>query len=165
MAEAEAAHAAHDILQVLAECHRKGICYADVKPANFLLTRPYRRSGKGDDSRLLELRTTDFGCSQRIQEVRVCHCGTAAIPQLRRCELSGGACFTGIAKSLDLCAASQSGKLNKRTGTPLYMAPELFMRYYGVESDQVITAVPCKSLLCNAMRSCCRFSVEYTTLK
>ena len=31
----------------------------------------------------------------------------------------------------------QSGKLNKRTGTPLYMAPELFMRYYGVESDQV----------------------------
>ena len=78
MAEAEAAHAAHDILQVLAECHRKGICYADVKPANFLLTRPYRRSGKGDDSRLLELRTTDFGCSQRIQEVRVCHCGTAA---------------------------------------------------------------------------------------
>ena len=76
MAEAEAAHAAHDILQVLAECHRKGICYADVKPANFLLTRPYRRSGKGDDSRLLDLRTTDFGCSQRIQEVRVCHSGT-----------------------------------------------------------------------------------------
>ncbi len=32
----------------------------------------------------------------------------------------------------------QSGKLNKRTGTPLYMAPELFMRYYGVESDQVM---------------------------
>ena len=69
MTEAEAAHAAHDILQVLAECHRKGICYADVKPANFLLTRPYRRSGQGEDSRLLELRTTDFGCSQRIQEV------------------------------------------------------------------------------------------------
>lgn len=69
MTEAEAAHAAHDILQVLAECHRQGICYADVKPANFLLTRPYRRSGQGEDSRLLELRTTDFGCSQRIQEV------------------------------------------------------------------------------------------------
>ena len=38
----------------------------------------------------------------------------------------------------------QSGKLNKRTGTPLYMAPELFMRYYGVESDQVIHQLsPC----------------------
>lgn len=71
MTEAEAAHAAHDILQVLAECHRQCICYADVKPANFLLTRPYRRSGQGEDSRLLELRTTDFGCSQRIQEVRI----------------------------------------------------------------------------------------------
>ena len=71
MTEAEAAHAAHDILQVLAECHQQGICYADVKPANFLLTRPYRRSGQGEDSRLLELRTTDFGCSQRIQEVRI----------------------------------------------------------------------------------------------
>lgn len=71
MTEAEAAHAAHDILQVLAECHRQGICYADVKPANFLLTCPYRRSGQGEDSRLLELRATDFGCSQRIQEVRV----------------------------------------------------------------------------------------------
>ncbi len=31
----------------------------------------------------------------------------------------------------------QREKLKKRTGTPLYMAPELFMRYYGVESDQV----------------------------
>ena len=71
MTETEAAHAAHDILQVLAECHRQGICYADVKPANFLLTRPYRRSGQGEDSRLLELRTTDFGCSQRIQEVLI----------------------------------------------------------------------------------------------
>ena len=40
-----------------------------------------------------------------------------------------------------VCAPpAQSGKLHKRTGTPLYMAPELFMRYYGIESDQVL---PC----------------------
>ena len=36
----------------------------------------------------------------------------------------------------------QSAKLHKRTGTPLYMAPELFMRYYGVESDMVRTFAP-----------------------
>ena len=44
------------------------------------------------------------------------------------------------------------------------MAPELFMRYYGVESDQVSIAAPCKGLLCNAMRSCCTTSVEYTPI-
>ncbi len=38
---------------------------------------------------------------------------------------------------LNMYCELQSEKLNKRTGTPLYMAPELFMRYYGVESDQV----------------------------
>lgn len=84
--------------------------------------------------------------------------------QLCRCELFGVACLPGNARSIDFCAASQSGKLNKRTGTPLYMAPELFMRYYGVESDQVITAVFCKGLLCKAMRSCCETVVEYKPL-
>lgn len=74
MTEAEAARAAHDILQVLAECHRQGICYADVKPANFLLKRPYSRAAhkSGDAStsgRVLEIRVADFGCSQRLQEV------------------------------------------------------------------------------------------------
>ncbi len=77
MTEAEAAHAAHDILQVLAECHRQGICYADVKPANFLLKRPYSRaahsSGEASTSgRVLEIRVADFGCSQRLQEVCAC---------------------------------------------------------------------------------------------
>lgn len=81
MTEAEAAHAAHDILHVLAECHRQGICYADVKPANFLLRRPYSRlaQSSGDAStsgRLLEIRVADFGCSQRLKQVcilRVSH--------------------------------------------------------------------------------------------
>ncbi len=78
MTEAEAAHAAHDILQVLAECHRQGICYADVKPANFLLKRPYSRqahssSDSNTPSRVLEIRVGDFGCSQRLQKVCFAH--------------------------------------------------------------------------------------------
>lgn len=68
MTEPEAAHAAHDILRVLAECHAQGICYADVKPANFLLKRAYSRRHPGSPP--LELRVVDFGCSQRLQDVR-----------------------------------------------------------------------------------------------
>ncbi len=142
MTEPEAAHAAHDILQVLAECHRQGICYADVKPANFLLTRPYRRSGQGEDSRLLELRTTDFGCSQRIQEVRMLPIAALCIALLLLSAVLGYCrhlqqLILSSPQVMSLLYVLQSGKLNKRTGTPLYMAPELFMRYYGVESDQV----------------------------
>ncbi len=100
MTEPEAAHAAHDILQVLAECHRQGICYADVKPANFLLTRPYRRSGQGEDSRLLELRTTDFGCSQRIQEVCILSSRAllllSACPEHCRTCTSTSSCTSGV---------------------------------------------------------------------
>ena len=49
-----------------------------------------------------------------------------------------------------MCALpAQSGKLHKRTGTPLYMAPELFMRYYGIESDQVLLCSP------SCLSSCC----------
>ena len=68
MTEPEAAHAAHDILCVLRECHAQGICYADVKPANFLLKRAYSR--RHACSLPLELRVVDFGCSQRLQDVR-----------------------------------------------------------------------------------------------
>ena len=67
MTEPEAARAAHDILRVLRECHAQGICYADVKPANFLLKRAYSRRHAGSPP--LELRVADFGCSQRLQEV------------------------------------------------------------------------------------------------
>jgi serine/threonine protein kinase len=79
MTEAEAAHVAHDILEVLAECHRQGICYADVKPANFLLKQPYSRHAIGESesqpNRLMELRVADFGCSQQLQKVGRVFCG------------------------------------------------------------------------------------------
>lgn len=65
---------AHDILRVLLECHQQGLLYADVKPANFLLAQPY------PDSRYftrdafvpqrIQIKVVDFGCAQRVQEVR-----------------------------------------------------------------------------------------------
>ena len=100
LTEQEAARVTHSIASVLSECHRQHICYADVKPANFLLKYVYPDPRVLVDcscvQRNIELRIADFGCSQHVN--------------------------TGI-------------KLAKTAGTPLYMAPELFMRHWGIESD------------------------------
>ena len=100
LTEQEAARVTQNIVSVLAECHRQHICYADVKPANFLLKHMYPDPrvlvDPGCIQRNIELKVADFGCSQHV---------------------SGGV------------------KLNKKGGTPLYMAPELFMRHWGIESD------------------------------
>lgn len=100
LTEQEAARVTHNIVSVLAECHRQHICYADVKPANFLLKHQYPDPRVLVDpsciQRNIELRVADFGCSQHVNK--------------------------GV-------------KLNKKAGTPLYMAPELFMRHWGIESD------------------------------
>ena len=66
---------AHDVLRVLAECHRQGICYADIKPANFLLKSPYEREDSSherlevDPVEPLHVKVSDFGCSQRVVKV------------------------------------------------------------------------------------------------
>lgn len=100
LTEQEAARVTHNIVSVLAECHRQHICYADVKPANFLLKHQYPDPRVLVDTsciqRNIDLRVADFGCSQHVN--------------------------TGV-------------KLNKKGGTPLYMAPELFMRHWDIESD------------------------------
>eukprot|EP00884_Botryococcus_braunii_P017194 jgi/Botrbrau1/4158/Bobra.0192s0026.1 len=94
LTEWETAKVAHDILQVLCECHRQNICYADIKPANFLLKEAVPSDRQPENAP--QVKVADFGCSQRVL---------------------------------------QGEKLHKRTGTPLYMAPEIFMAYFGVESD------------------------------
>ena len=90
----------NSIASVLSECHRQHICYADVKPANFLLKHVY------PDPRVL----VDCGCMQRNIELKIADFG----------------CSQHVNKGV---------KLKKTTGTPLYMAPELFMRHWGIESD------------------------------
>jgi serine/threonine protein kinase len=56
------------VLDVLAECHRRNICYGDVKPANFLLS-----TAEGDPTSpraagvpTLTVRAVDFGCSRAV---------------------------------------------------------------------------------------------------
>lgn len=68
LTEWETAKVAHDILQVLCECHRQNICYADIKPANFLLKEalpPHKHVENAP-----QVKVADFGCSQRVLQVR-----------------------------------------------------------------------------------------------
>lgn len=58
LSEAEAATVMRGVLDVMVECHRNGICYGDVKPANFLLSKPFSAITG------LEIKAVDFGCSQ-----------------------------------------------------------------------------------------------------
>ena len=66
--EQEAAQAMHGVMSALAACHTHGICYGDVKPANFMLAKLYPsmkhilnpEKPKG----AILARMADFGCAQ-----------------------------------------------------------------------------------------------------
>lgn len=66
--ESEAATAMYGVLSALAACHQHGICYGDVKPANFLLGTMYPSVMHMVDPSLpkgnLAVRAVDFGCAQ-----------------------------------------------------------------------------------------------------
>lgn len=105
MPEADATVVVRDILRVLAECNAQKVCYADVKPANFLLKSRFPAAGPGasqDGAAAAcsppppEVRVIDFGCAQHVVE---------------------------------------GAQLAKRTGTPLFLPPEMFMRHWGPEAD------------------------------
>eukprot|EP01025_Chloroclados_australasicus_P031270 TRINITY_DN3162_c0_g1_i10.p1 TRINITY_DN3162_c0_g1~~TRINITY_DN3162_c0_g1_i10.p1 ORF type:complete len:430 (-),score=37.00 TRINITY_DN3162_c0_g1_i10:2664-3953(-) len=96
--ERESAIVLAQVFLALEACHKRKVCFGDVKPANFLLKhkRDHSLDKEEQTQDALSIRTVDFGCSQRI-----------------------------IA----------SEHLTKMTGTPLYMAPEMFMRDYAFEVD------------------------------
>ncbi|KAI8474174.1 MAG: kinase-like domain-containing protein [Monoraphidium minutum] len=68
LSEAEAAAVLAGVLDALVACHAEGICYGDVKPANFMLASAYPSPEhladpsrpKGD----LQVRIVDFGCAR-----------------------------------------------------------------------------------------------------
>ena len=65
--ETETAHVIHAALRVLEGCHKQGICYGDVKPANFLLKWPF--PSIVDPQALPDIRVADFGSAQFIAPV------------------------------------------------------------------------------------------------
>jgi len=94
--ESQAAELMFQVFSFLVHTHARGVCYGDIKPANFMLTSPV---GSGTPSMA---KAVDFGCCQKV------------IPGLR---------------------------FRVKTGTPLYMAPEVHVCNYGVESDVWSAAV------------------------
>ncbi len=69
--ETETAHVIHAALRVLEGCHKQGICYGDVKPANFLLKWPF--PSIVDPQALPDIRVADFGSAQFIAPVSSIH--------------------------------------------------------------------------------------------
>lgn len=100
LTENEAAEVMAGVLNFLSECHKQSIFYGDVKPANFMLSRPYPSTQHVLDATQPEgplvVKAVDFGCSE------------AYVDCLR---------------------------LRKRSGTPLYMSPEVMMRMYDLSAD------------------------------
>lgn len=70
MSECEASQAIAAVLRMLSESHEKGICFGDVKPANFMLKASYPCKRHLVDSEapkgILMLKAIDFGCSQIV---------------------------------------------------------------------------------------------------
>lgn len=125
LSEVEAALVMRGVLDVMVECHRQGVCFGDIKPANFVLKRPVdslcpvepatQYSFAVDASSIcgLEIKAVDFGCSQHFTE---------ASPSRR-----------------------------KRVGTPAYMAPEMFSSVYCPRVDVWGAGVLLYQLLSNKL--------------
>ena len=72
MTEFEAATIIKCVLEFLADCHERSICYGDVKPNNFVLRSLYPCIGHLLDPSTpkgrLEVVAVDFGCCQEVGE-------------------------------------------------------------------------------------------------
>jgi serine/threonine protein kinase len=101
LSEWEVAKIAHDILQVLCECHRQNICYADIKPANFLLKRAAPVGTRLEAPP--QVKVADFGCSQRVLQVLTLRCAASWAQALSDCVLAWYIWLVGI---VPLCACT-----------------------------------------------------------
>jgi serine/threonine protein kinase len=65
--ELESATIMRGVLDFLVECHRRNICYGDVKPANILFSQQQQQlpgSPRTAHTPWLHVRAVDFGCSR-----------------------------------------------------------------------------------------------------
>lgn len=89
--EIEVAQVASSILRIVAFCHKKSMCYGDVKPENFVLKSPY--SGPGDScipTDRLVIKAVDFG-SAKMNAIGASLRGENGSPLYRAPEAHDGA--------------------------------------------------------------------------
>ena len=126
LSERAAAAVAHECLKVVATCHAAGVMHGDVKPANFMLREafsapPSPSSADGDATAAAAADAPPASTAAAIESL---------VQGGRRPPARWLA-------AVDFGCAQPLGRasLNRRTGTPVYMAPEVFQRDYGREAD------------------------------
>lgn len=132
--EAAVARLLLEILHVVDTCHRAGFVHGDVKPANFVLKlqhgNPVRALQSGSGLQGAWLKAIDFGETlSRKPDLVSIH----AQQLLRRLP-----CALMNADPRHLAGCSQmvgADGLSRRTGTPVFMSPEIFSRHYSKPAD------------------------------
>jgi serine/threonine protein kinase len=152
MPERAVALIAYEVLKVVAACHAINVLHGDIKPANFVLRHRQRNPlVSGDLTYLFTpwLAAIDLGCSQYLgPEVRgsvpgrgagvsPVWAGAAGVASRSRSTASRALAHPPSASSRppDSSLLAPPQRFSKRTGTPVYMAPEIFERDYYVEAD------------------------------
>lgn len=113
--ELEAGELMRAVIGFLAHSHKRGVCYGDVKPANFMLGSSCHKCLEPCTAGRLKgltVKAVDFGCCQRT---------VPGVP------------------------------FRRRSGSPLYMAPEVFLGRYGIEADLWSAGVMLHQLLSGKM--------------
>lgn len=110
--ELEAATIMQGVLDLLVECHRRHICYGDLKPANIMFS----------SSSSLQVRAVDFGCSRSVRGsalTQTCGSPVYAAPEIahQRYGVGSDVWSAGVLVSADHCPAvgcSSAGALELR---------------------------------------------------
>lgn len=117
LSEREASDVMFTVFHFIAHCHRSHFAFCDVKPANFMLKFAVPETEEREERREGDGQAKGIGAKEQRR--------TPPLPL--------------VVKGIDFgCSQRVDPKrpmLVKRTGTPAYWAPEVFMRSFGVEAD------------------------------
>ena len=143
LTEPETAKVMRDILAVIRKCHTSSICYADVKPANFLLKNVY------PDARCLIQSKSQ---TDRTLEVNLAFC----LEWAHHCAEAGCAIVAFVPESLRL------------SGSPMVNAVLAFQQLHHTRTPAILTVLAlccsCGDNLVDCESSCILMLITAATL-